>query len=65
MNGMEGAAEVPPIPWRVLRRWLLVALALAVLLYVVGFDQGAVSRAGNLLHEAMHDGRHALGLPCH
>lgn len=34
-------------------------------LYLVGFDQGAVSRSGMYLHELMHDGRHLLGLPCH
>ncbi|AYJ47434.1 CbtB domain-containing protein [Rhodococcus sp. P1Y] len=50
------------------------ALALAVaavillaflVLYLVGFDQGAISRSGMYMHELMHDGRHLLGLPCH
>lgn len=41
-----------------------VLLALLVL-YLVGFDQGAVSRSGMYMHELMHDGRHLLGLPCH
>ncbi|CAM2929608.1 CbtB domain-containing protein [Prescottella defluvii] len=36
-----------------------------VVLYLVGFDQGAVSRSGMFMHELMHDGRHLLGLPCH
>lgn len=36
-----------------------------VVLYLVGFDQGAVSRSGMYMHELMHDGRHLLGLPCH
>ncbi|MBM7459552.1 CbtB domain-containing protein [Rhodococcus coprophilus] len=41
-------------------------VVLAVLtLYLVGFDQGAVSRTGMFMHELMHDGRHLLGLPCH
>ncbi|AMY53343.1 CbtB domain-containing protein [Rhodococcoides fascians] len=36
-----------------------------VVLYLVGFDQGAISRSGMYMHELMHDGRHLLGLPCH
>ncbi|WP_420752850.1 CbtB domain-containing protein [Rhodococcus sp. O3] len=36
-----------------------------VVLYLVGFDQGAISRSGMFMHELMHDGRHLLGLPCH
>ena len=42
----------------------IVALALLAL-YLVGFDQGAISRSGMYMHELMHDGRHLLGLPCH
>ncbi|MFC7451384.1 CbtB domain-containing protein [Rhodococcus daqingensis] len=42
------------------------AILLALLtLYLVGFDQGAISRSGMYMHELMHDGRHLLGLPCH
>lgn len=42
------------------------AVLLALLtLYLVGFDQGAISRSGMYLHELMHDGRHLMGLPCH
>jgi hypothetical protein len=48
---------------------LVVALfsvgLLLLLAYLVGFDQGAVSRSGTYLHELMHDGRHLLGVPCH
>ncbi|OZC73949.1 hypothetical protein CH251_12525 [Rhodococcus sp. 06-462-5] len=45
---------------------MIAAVLLAMLtLYLVGFDQGAISRSGMLLHEVMHDGRHLLGLPCH
>ena len=36
-----------------------------VVLYLVGFDQGAISRTGMFMHELMHDVRHLLGLPCH
>ncbi len=42
----------------------IVVLA-ALTLYLVGFDQGAVSHTGTFMHELMHDGRHLLGLPCH
>lgn len=48
---------------------LLVSAAVVLLavltLYLVGFDQGAISRTGMYLHELMHDGRHLLGVPCH
>ena len=45
---------------------VIAVLALAMLvLYLVGFDQGAISRSGMYMHELMHDGRHLLGLPCH
>ncbi|MBF6138959.1 CbtB domain-containing protein [Nocardia farcinica] len=42
-----------------------VVLLALLTLYLVGFDQGAVSRGGMFLHELMHDGRHLLGVPCH
>lgn len=42
-----------------------VVLLALLTLYLVGFDQGAVSRTGMYMHELMHDGRHLLGLPCH
>ncbi|MBJ8340235.1 MULTISPECIES: CbtB domain-containing protein [Antrihabitans] len=42
-----------------------VVLMALLTLYLVGFDQGTISRSGMYLHELMHDGRHLLGLPCH
>ncbi|WP_305092667.1 CbtB-domain containing protein [Prescottella sp. R16] len=42
-----------------------VVLLALLALYLVGFDQGAVSRTGMYMHELMHDGRHLMGLPCH
>lgn len=42
-----------------------VVLLALLTLYLVGFDQGLISRSGMYLHELMHDGRHLLGLPCH
>lgn len=48
---------------------VLIAVGVVLLslltLYLVGFDQGAISRNGMYLHELMHDGRHLLGVPCH
>ncbi|MBF6214559.1 CbtB-domain containing protein [Nocardia puris] len=42
-----------------------VVLLALLTLYLVGFDQGTLSRGGMFLHELMHDGRHLLGVPCH
>ncbi|TQC45431.1 CbtB-domain containing protein [Rhodococcus sp. WS4] len=45
---------------------MIATVLLAMLtLYLVGFDQGAISRSGMLLHEVLHDGRHLLAVPCH
>jgi putative cobalt transporter subunit CbtB len=54
-----------PIPLGDLRLPLVLAAGALLLIWLVSFDQGAVSRAGDLLHEVMHDGRHVLGVPCH
>jgi hypothetical protein len=35
------------------------------MLYLVSFDQSALSQSGAVLHELLHDGRHLLGVPCH
>jgi hypothetical protein len=53
-------------------RLLMVLLGLFAL-YVVGWDQGQllslvqgdVAFDQNLVHEALHDARHAAGFPCH
>lgn len=48
--------------------WLAGTVFVALLVvYFVGFDQGAVSIFGsdNHVHEFMHDARHLLGFPCH
>ena len=62
---MNQAAVLEPIPLRDLVPWLALAAVLALVLWLVVLDQGQVSRAGNLLHEIMHDGRHLFGAPCH
>ncbi|AVT29497.1 MULTISPECIES: CbtB-domain containing protein [unclassified Plantactinospora] len=55
----------PVVSARLLWTALAVVALLALLVYLVAFDQGAVSRSGMYLHELMHDGRHLLGVPCH
>ena len=62
---MNQAAVLEPIPLRDLVPWLALAAVLALVLWLAVLDQGQVSRAGNLLHELMHDGRHLFGAPCH
>jgi hypothetical protein len=55
--------------------WPLIIAALVALwgLFVLGFDQGQTlafvqgdsAYAMNLIHELVHDARHATGFPCH
>ncbi len=46
--------------------WALFGVALMLLIYFVGVDEGAASVVpGSTLHEWVHDGRHLLGFPCH
>jgi hypothetical protein len=55
------------------RRLIGVAAVAAFGLYLLAVDQGlalSVVQGGlafdqNLIHEVLHDGRHALGVPCH
>jgi hypothetical protein len=54
-----------PIPLGDLRLAFLLAGLLLLAIYLVQFDQGAISQTGGFLHELMHDGRHLLGAPCH
>jgi hypothetical protein len=67
MSHLFGAALERPVP-------LLVAFGAAVFaLYVGAIDQGhllalvqgQVAFDQNLLHELVHDARHAAGFPCH
>ncbi|MEU8130668.1 CbtB domain-containing protein [Micromonospora sp. NPDC049049] len=67
---MSSSATSQPVVYpagsaRLLWTALATVAALALLTYLVAFDQGAVSRSGMYLHELMHDGRHLLGVPCH
>ena len=63
---LPGAVHPPAISQRDIWPWALFVLALLVLIYTVGMEQGATSlKSGNVIHEWMHDGRHLLGFPCH
>lgn len=62
---MNDALPLDPVPLRQALGWVPLAALLMLLAYLVAFDQGAVSQAGMLLHELMHDGRHLLAAPCH
>jgi hypothetical protein len=56
----------PPVALSELWPWTLFGVALMLLIYFVGVDEGAASVVpGNVLHEWVHDGRHLLGFPCH
>jgi len=59
------SVAVPTLSPRLLAVALFSVGLMLLLAYLVGFDQGAVSRSGMYLHELMHDGRHLLGVPCH
>lgn len=61
------AARPAPIPVREILPWLAFGGVLGLLLiYFVGAEQGATALfPGHYIHEAVHDGRHLLGFPCH
>ena len=65
MAALARSVAVPALSPRLLAAALLSVGLMLLLAYLVGFDQGAVSRSGMYLHELMHDGRHLLGVPCH
>jgi hypothetical protein len=62
---VHAGAALEPIPWRQLAPWLWLVPMLLLVAYLVGMDQGAISRSGLYIHEFMHDGRHLLAVPCH
>jgi hypothetical protein len=65
MAAPASSVAVPALSPKVLAAALLSVGVMLLIAYLVGFDQGAVSRSGMYLHELMHDGRHLLGVPCH
>lgn len=62
---MRSTEAIEPIPLRDLARWLWLVPVLLLVAYLVGMDQGLISRSGMYLLEFMHDGRHLLAVPCH
>ena len=61
----SAAPAVQPVPLGAIARWSWLPFAALLALYVIAFDNGAVSQAGSFVHELMHDARHLLGVPCH
>ena len=55
------------------RQYLVALLMSLVLFFLVALDnghvlgavQGELAYAQNLIHETVHDARHAAGMPCH
>lgn len=65
-SGLAGPAHPPAISLDEVWPWALFGLALLLLIYFVGFDEGASALVpGETVHEWVHDGRHLLGFPCH
>jgi hypothetical protein len=63
---VPGVIHPPAISLKEIWPWVLLGLALLMLVYFVGLEQGASALThGNLIHEFVHDGRHLLGFPCH
>jgi hypothetical protein len=64
--GLPEATHPPAISLHDAWPWMLFGLALLLLIYIVGMDQGALTMIpGFKVHEWVHDGRHLLGFPCH
>jgi hypothetical protein len=64
--GRPEAVHPPAISLSELWPWTLFGVALMLLIYFVGVDEGAASVIpGSNVHEWVHDGRHLLGFPCH
>jgi hypothetical protein len=60
------AIHPPAISLREIWPWAVFGIALLMLVYLVGVEQGASALApGSWIHEFVHDGRHLLGFPCH
>ncbi len=60
------AIHPPKIEFSETWPYVLWAVALLAMIYMVGADEGASALIpGNAVHEFVHDGRHLLGFPCH
>lgn len=62
MTSPAATLSAVPVP-----RWAFAAaLAGLLITYLVLQENGlALGHASEMLHEFFHDGRHALGVPCH
>ncbi len=65
---VERGAVAGPIatPRELLPYAVFAAVLIALVVFFVGAEEGAVSlMGGSTVHEFVHDGRHLLGFPCH
>jgi Probable cobalt transporter subunit (CbtB) len=63
---MPEIVHPPAVSLREVWPWALFGVALLLLVYFVGAEEGASSLVpGHMVHEWVHDGRHLLGFPCH
>lgn len=45
--------------------WMAVAVGLAVVYFMLQENGALLATGWQAMHELFHDGRHALGVPCH
>jgi hypothetical protein len=45
--------------------WALALFAVAAVYLVLQGNSSVLAQAADYVHEFAHDGRHALGVPCH
>lgn len=58
--------HVPVAPVRVpLLAWMAVMVGLAAVYLTLQENGALLATSWETLHELFHDGRHALGVPCH
>lgn len=58
--------HVPAAPVRVpLLAWMAVMVGLAAVYLMLQENGALLATSWETLHELFHDGRHALGVPCH
>lgn len=63
---LGGIVNPPAVSFGQTWPWGIFLVAMLLLFYFVGVDEGAASVVpGTDLHEWVHDGRHLLGFPCH
>ncbi len=65
---VERGAVAGPIatPRELLPYAVFAAVLIALAVFFVGAEEGAVSlMGGSTVHEFVHDARHLLGFPCH